>query len=169
MDAPSASDVGGLLPDADLPALEGEPLEGLLRRLDREADLWRQLSLRALSRAGWADRVGQLASVGAWLVCATSAVLAALRGLVGAERPLSAIALSTVSLAVVLLATAVVAWVGASVRRTQGALARAAIERADLAELRLQRLAVLLALRREDPAAFQRALLRLEGDARVAR
>jgi hypothetical protein len=167
-DAPSESELGSMLSEANLPELEGDPLEAIARRLDREADLWRELSLRALSRAAWADRVAQTAAVGAWLVCVTGALLGLLGVAFGGARSGYAIGLALASIGSVLAATGLVAWVSAGVRRTQGALAGAALERADLSELRLQRLGVVLALRREDPAMFHRALARLESDTRGA-
>jgi hypothetical protein len=165
-DAPSESELGSMLSEANLPELEGDPLEAIARRLDREADLWRELSLRALARAAWADRVAQTAAVGAWLVSVTGALLGLLGGALGGARSGYAIGLALASIGSVLAATGLVAWVSAGVRRTQGALAGAALERADLSELRLQRLGVVLALRREDPALFPRALARLESDTR---
>ncbi|MBL8681017.1 MAG: hypothetical protein JNK05_17680 [Myxococcales bacterium] len=165
-EAPGESEVGALLGDTDLPELAGDPLEAMARRLDREADLWRELSLRALARAAWADRVAQSAAVGAWLVTVATAALALFVALVGGGRSLLSVALVVAAIAGVLAGTAIVAWVSHGVRRTQGALAGAASERAELAELRLQRLGVVLALRNEDVALFHRALARLESDTR---
>lgn len=165
-EAPSDSEVGALIGGANLPELEGDPLDALARRLDREADLWRELSLRALARAAWADRVAQTAAVGAWLVTVATAVVGTVSALIGVARTWSASLTVLASLLSVLAGTALVAWVSAGVRRTQGALAGVAIERADLAELRLQRLAVVLALRTEDVSLYHRALARLEADTR---
>ncbi|MFO0556958.1 MAG: hypothetical protein U0269_02955 [Polyangiales bacterium] len=165
-EAPADTELGALLGEANLPELEGDPLEALARRLDREADLWRELSLRALARAAWADRVAQTAAVGAWLVTVATALVGLFSVLFGGPRSMQSILLVLASIACVLAGTGIVAWVSAGVRRTQGALAGAALERADLAELRLQRLAVVLALRHEDVSLFHRALARLESDTR---
>lgn len=165
-EAPADSEVGALLGEANLPELTGDPLEALARRLDREADLWRELSLRALARAAWSDRVAQTAAVGAWLVTVATALVGLFSVLFGGPRSMQSVLLVLASIACVLAGTGIVAWVSASVRRTQGALAGAALERADLAELRLQRLGVVLALRHEDVSLFHRALARLESDTR---
>jgi hypothetical protein len=165
-EAPTDSEVGALLGGADLPELQGDPLEAIARRLDREADLWRELSLRALARAAWADRVAQTAAVGAWLVTVVTAAVALVGALFGGARSTQSLLLVLASIGCVLAGTGIVAWVSAGVRRTQGALAGAALERADLAELRLQRLGVVLALRTEDVSLFHRALARLESDTR---
>jgi hypothetical protein len=165
-EAPMDSEVGALLGDADLPELQGDPLEAIARRLDREADLWRELSLRALARAAWADRVAQTAAVGAWLVTVVTTAVALFGALFGGARSTQSLVLVLASIGCVLAGTGIVAWVSAGVRRTQGALAGAALERADLAELRLQRLGVVLALRTEDVSLFHRALARLESDTR---
>jgi hypothetical protein len=165
-EAPGESEVGALLGEADLPELVGDPLEAMARRLDRESDLWRELSLRALARAAWADRVAQTAAVGAWLVTVATAALALFAALVGGGRSWHSVLLVVASIASVLAGTGIVSWVSAGVRRTQGALAGAASERAELAELRLHRLGVVLALRHEDVSLFHRALARLESDTR---
>lgn len=165
-EAPGDSEVGALLGETDLPELVGDPLEAMARRLDREADLWRELSLRALARAAWADRVAQSAAVGAWLVTVGTAVFALFAALVGGGRSIHSVLVVVSAITGVLAGTALVAWVSAGVRRTQGALAGAASERAELAELRLQRLGVVLALRNEDIGLFHRALARLESDTR---
>ena len=56
-------------------------------------------------------------------------------------------------------------WIGNSIKRTQRESVKEALSRADLAELRLHRLAVVLAWKKTEPAAFREALARLEKDA----
>lgn len=164
--APRESELTSLMSGADLPELEGDSLVAIARRLDREADLWRQISLAALSRAGWSDRVAQTAAVGAWLVSIAAAILGLIGLVLGAGKTLGNSALALASVLGVTLGALVVAWVSGGVRRTQGALAAAALDRADLAEQRLQRVGVILTLRGEDVRLYREALARLEQDTR---
>lgn len=160
--APQESELSSLMSGADLPELEGDSLVAIARRLDREADLWRQVSLAALSRAGWADRVAQTAAIGAWLVSIATALLSLAGLVIGAGKTIGNSVLALASVLAVTLGAVVVAWVSGGVRRTQGALAAAALDRADLAEQRLQRVGVILTLRTEDVRLYRDALARLE-------
>jgi hypothetical protein len=164
--APPESELSSLIGSANLPELEGDSLVAIARRLDREADLWRQVSLASLSRAGWADRVAQIAAIGAWLVSIATAFLSLAGFVFGAGKSLGNSLLALASVLAVTLGAVVVAWVSGGVRRTQGALAAAALDRADAAERRLQRVGIILTLRAEDQRLFQDALARFEHDTR---
>jgi hypothetical protein len=59
---------------------------------------------------------------------------------------------------------ALVTWISGNMRRGQRELARDAMLRADLAELRLHRIGVLTALLQMDPEAGRQSLVRLERD-----
>jgi len=163
-DAPQGTQLEGLLEGADLPSLAAEDaVAALALRLDREADFWRGLALRALARGQWADRVGlgvaTLAAIGG-AALAVVAGLGALFGAAGGSRALLVLS----GMAVLAVAAAVVAWVSSGIRRAQRELARDATAHADLAELRLHRVAILLALRKEGGEVARDALLRLERD-----
>jgi hypothetical protein len=163
--APAAGDVEGLLSSADLPELDSpDPLNALSRRLDREADLWRALALRALARAGWADRFTQATAVLAALGCVALAVVAAVSGLFAPGNPGARSLLLLTGGAVLVAGSTVVAWSAAGVRRAQHSIARDANRRADLAELRLHRIGAILATRQLVPEQLPEALARLEHD-----
>jgi len=163
--APAEGDVEGLLSSADLPDLDSpDPLSSLSRRLDREADLWRALALRALARAGWADRFTQAIAVLAALGCVALAVVAAVSGLFAPGNPGARSLLLLTGGAVLVAGSTVVAWTAAGVRRAQHTIARDANRRADLAELRLHRIGAILATRQLAPGQLPDALARLERD-----
>jgi hypothetical protein len=139
----------GLLGSADLPDVGAEDA----------------LAVRALARAAWVDRVAQLMAIFAALGALALAVVAALGALVGAGNA-GGRALQVLSaIAALVTAPAVMAWISAGIRRSQRETAREAMARADLAELRLHRVGVVLATRALGEGAFRDALLRLERDA----
>lgn len=158
---PAGAEVEGLLSQTDLPDLAGDdPLRGLAARLDREADLWRNLAFRELAQERWTNRIvqtiGVCVAVGAVAV-ATFAVFGALFNAHG-----------RVTLLVTAIAVLFVGALGATavmhgVRKSHREVIRAALSRADLAELRLHRIAVALATHAVDPT---RALEALERDTR---
>jgi hypothetical protein len=122
--APGAGDVEGLLSSADLPELDSpDPLSSLSRRLDREADLWRSLTLRALARAGWADRFTQAIAVLAALGCVALAVVAAVSALFAPGSPGARSLLLLTGGLVLVAGSAVVVWAAAGVRRAQQVIA----------------------------------------------
>jgi hypothetical protein len=163
--APAAGDVEGLLSSADLPELESpDPLSSLSRRLDREADLWRALALRALARAGWADRFTQAVAVLSAIGCVALAAVAAVSALFAAGSPGTRSLLLLTGGAVLCAGSAAVAWTAAGVRRAQHTIARDASRRGDLAELRLHRIGAILAIRQLAPEKLPQALERLEQD-----
>ncbi len=162
-DAPQSAQLEEMLRGADLPSLAAEDaVAALALRLDREADFWRGLALRALARGQWADRVGLGVATLAAIGGAALAVVAGLGALFGGAASRAVLVLA--GMAVLATAALVVAWASSGIRRAQRELARDATSHADLAELRLHRVAVLLALRKESPEAARDALLRLERD-----
>ena len=154
-----------LLERADLTELHGEaPLVSLAMRLDREADLWRGVALRQLERAAWA---GRLAVIGAAVGLLGEIALAAIggfRALFGGE--IAGAELLGASAAILALGMICAGWALARGRQSQLEIARSALMRADLAEVRLHRVAALLELRSVDPARYGEALGTLEADLR---
>lgn len=166
LDVPESASMEGLVGATDLPELgDGDALYDLGRRLDREADLFRGVALRAIARAQWADRI----ALGVALLCATGgaalAVVCGLGALFGSASAGARALLAFSSMGVLLLGALAVFLATLSTRNAQRTLAREALARADLAELRLSRVAALLALRVEDTVRFREALSRLERDA----
>lgn len=163
--AEAGSDLEGLLGEADLPEIgRDDPLAAMALRLDREADLWRRLAMRALARSRAADRVAYLAAGVALLGAVALGVVAGLGALFGVEDPGGRALLVATGVATVCAGAGCVVLLTRSVRRSQGEVRRAALARADLAELRLHRLGVVLALRDHDDDAARAALARLERD-----
>lgn len=172
LDDPTAAALATeVLKQSDLPELEAQaPLSSLALRLDRESDLWRGLALRQLARASWMERLAITSQVIAFGMVVALSAIAAFRALFAAS-PLSASGGSVallLAVGVLLLAIGSLALgtVTARVRRGQIEVAREALLRADLSELRLQRLAVLLELRGHDADAFRGALRQLESELR---
>jgi len=144
---------------AALPDVRAEdPIGDLAARLDREADFWRALAIRA-SRPG-APRAITLVAAALSLVGGAGLVgLGALGSLVGATATAPHLWAAAGGLAVgVALSVAACAWVDQVSRRT----AAEALGRATDAERRLARVAAILALRSADATAYKDALARLE-------
>ena len=163
--APPTGELESLFSGTDLPAIDpADPLGSLGRRLDTEADLWRALALRALARAGWADRFTQAMAVISAVGCVALATVAALGALFssGSAGPRSLLVLT--GCGVLVAGGVLVAAAASSVRKAQHLVARDATRRADLIELRLHRLSAVLATRELGPEPFARALERLEQD-----
>lgn len=149
LDAPEGTEVSELLGDTDLPELGGDddPLAALALRLDREADLMRNVALREMTRMAWSDRVAQTAAVVGALGNVGLAVVAVLGALVGGEHA-GGRALLLGTAAVIVLAGTITAWlVARSGSRRAMDLAREALARAERTELRLEKLALRLASR----------------------
>lgn len=144
---------------SDLPDVRGDdPIAELAARVDREADLWRSVAIRAM-RPGASRSI----VIGATLVGLSGglglAALGGLRGLFGTDASAGQLWAAAAALGLgVGLAIAAAAWLDRSASRA----AAEALARSDAAEKRLQRIAALLALRRADPGAFKDALERLE-------
>lgn len=162
---PHGSEVEGLIGRTDLPALAGDdPLLELAERLDREADLWRNLAFRELARTAWSSRLLVALAIVVLVADAALGGIAALGALFGAEAGARSVLVLTAA-GVVTAALGVVWLVVHGNRRTQAEVVKGALARADVAELRLHRLGVALAWRKADAAKYAEALARLEREA----
>jgi hypothetical protein len=164
---PTGTEVEGLISGTDLPSLDGdEPLRELAMRLDREADLWRNLAFRELARSVWMHKF--MVAVSLFVLLGEGALVAlASIGVIfgddGTRAPL------LVASALVLLTALGAFFAIVSVqRRTQNRVVENALRRADLAELRLHRVAFALAWEKVDRSRMGDALVRLERDAAQA-
>lgn len=160
-----------VLKQSDLPELEAQaPLISLGVRLDREADLWRGLALRQLARASWMERIAISSLVIAFGMVVALSAIAAFRALFASSAPASGGSMVALLLGVgvtlLTVGSVVIFVVTSRVRRGQVEVARESLLRADLSELRLQRVAVLLELRSHDPESFRSALRQLETEIR---
>lgn len=159
--APEGADLAPLLVATDLPELATSGALGSLgTRLDREADLYRNVALRELGRVAWIDRVTLTLIVVAFLgegAIATTATLSALAGAIEGRGGLFALAATILA-----VAGAGVAALVASSRRMHRALATEAIERSRAIEESLFQLAVVMEWRGTEAPLFQDALARLE-------
>jgi hypothetical protein len=165
LESPAAPELEALYENTNLPQLVAtDPINSLALRLDRESDLWRSLALRFLSRAAWADRITQGAGVLAGLGAVALAVIAGIGMLFGAGDVESRLGLMAGSLGALAVGAILVTWISGTIRRAQRDLAREAMLRADLAELRLHRVGALTALLQADPEAGKQALMRFERD-----
>lgn len=164
---PGGAELEGLLAGVDLPEIggEGDAVAGLALRLDREADFWRGLALRSLARAAWADRVAQIIAVLAGIGGLALAVIAGLGALFGASSEGGRAILILAAGAALVVACLLVNLVSARIRRAQREVVKDALARADLAELRLHRVSIVLAMRKLEGDHYGAALLRLEHDA----
>lgn len=166
LDAPAAADLSAPLDDANLPELAGDdPIESLALRLDREADLWRSVGLRELAQIGRIDRIGLVAAVLATLADLALAFVGGMTALFGAEGAAGRAMLLVAAGFVATGGAAVVGVFTTGIRNGHRARAALALSRADVAELRLHRVGIVLAVRKTDPAAYAGALERLERDA----
>ena len=154
---------------ADLPELSGDDaLASLAKRLDSEADFWRAVAMRQLARAAWTERIGV---TGALLLLVGGVVLAAIaafRALFATAGGASTAMLVGVGLGVLLVASIAVGQLSARLRRGQVEAVRDALVRADLAETRLHRIALLMEMRAAAREGYVAALAELEGDVRKA-
>ena len=170
-DPAAAAFASEVIKQSDLPEVDAQaPLSSLALRLDREADLWRGLAMRQIVRASWMERISVSTTVIAFGMGVTLSAIAAFRALF-ASSGLSAgwmVAL-LLGVGVIVLSAGCLAIqrVTTAVRRGQIDVARESLQRADLCELRLQRLAVLLELRGQDAASYRTALQQLESEIRA--
>jgi hypothetical protein len=154
---------------ADLPEIEGEdPLASTGLRLDREADLWRGVAMRQLARAAWMDRLAITSAVVVLIGEIVLASVAGFRALFASEAVSAVSVLLGVGALLLIAGTTVISRAAGRVRESQLEVARGALARADLAELRLHRLAALMELRKTDRDAYLAALRGLEADVRRA-
>jgi len=139
-----------------------DPLEPVARRLGQEAEMWRDLLARALARAAWADRVANVSALGTWITSVAASVFGVLTMLLGLERSQGTTLLAVGSVVSAVASAAVVAWVAGGVRRAQSELAATASARTADAERQLQRLGLVMALRREDRGLYRAAIAQVE-------
>jgi hypothetical protein len=164
----AASMPAELLAQADLPELSaGDALASLATRLDREADFWRVMSMRQLARAAWTERLGLAGAVALVVGGAILAGIAGFRALFAVESG-GTVPLVATGMGALLTAAIAVSLVVAHVRRGQLEAQREALHRADVAELRLHRIALLLTLRERAPDAFVAAVCALDVEVRAA-
>jgi hypothetical protein len=164
LEAPANADVAALINESNLPEIvEGDALASLAQRLDREADLWRNLAIRELAHVAWANRIAHLASSLAMVGVLVLAGIGAFESLFAPSNGRAA--LLGVSAAVLALGAGVATAASASVRRSQREVVRDALVRADLAELRLHRVAIAMAAVRAENAEARGAIARVERDA----
>ncbi len=164
LDAPANADVAALISESNLPEIMGDDALGsLARRLDREADLWRNLAIRELAHIAWANRIAHLASTLTMVGVLALAAIGAFQSWFAATGP-RALMLG-VSAGVLALGALVATAASASVRRSQREVVREALVRADVAELRLNRVAVAIAATRAESPEARDAIARLERDA----
>lgn len=162
----AATSIEGLISQTNLPALDGDdPLHDLATRLDREADLWRNLAFREMARMAWSARFITGVAVLVVLSDLALAAVAGLGALFGAEQAAGRSMLVGVAAVVVTLALAVVPAIALASKRSQRELVQSALSRADVAELRLHRVGIALAYKRTDETRYMEALTRLERDA----
>ncbi len=166
---PTAEAASEILAQADLPEISAQdPLLSLALRLDREADLYRGVAMRQLARAAWMDRLGAIASVVCLVGVVVLASIAAFRALFALGDAISAIMLLGVAALLLLMGVFAVGRATSRIRGSQTQAAREALLRADLAEARLHRIAMVLALRESDEEAYNATLRVLEADTRSA-
>ena len=151
-----------LLPGAPSAALVGEdPLVALSARLAAESDFWRRLALRSLSRAVIADRAGYVVATLHVIGGLGLAVVSGLGAVFSGEHAAGKSGLLLVGALAVLCGGGIAFAFTHVIRRGQRDTASAAFVRADQIELRLQRLALAIALRGSDADAFRAALGRV--------
>jgi len=142
----------------------GHAPEGGGVRLDREADLYRNVALRELGRVAWIDRLTLIVTVVAFVGEAAIAAAVAFTAIVGAlEGRGSMFALAAIILGA---APAGVAAIVASSRRLHRDLADDALARSRSIEDRIFQLGLVMEWRTTEAPLFQDALARLEGRTR---
>jgi hypothetical protein len=137
-------------------------------RLDREADFWRGLAMRELTRAAWMDRLSISSTVVLLVGVLILASIAAFRALVASDAAIHVTILLGVSALLLVLGAITIQRATTKVRQGQLEVARDALVRSDLAESRLHRLAALIEMRTSDPEGYRTALRELEADMRGA-
>jgi hypothetical protein len=156
-----------LLSQADLPELAAsDALASLAKRLDSEADFWRSVAMRQLARAAWTERLGVTGSLLLLVGGVLLAAIAAFRALFASEGGTATAMLLGVGIGVLLVAALVVGRLLSKVRQGQTEAVKDALVRADLAEVRLHRIALLMELRANGKDGFTSALAALESDVR---
>lgn len=169
LDDPAKSLAAEMLEQAKLPEIAGEDsLASLGIRLDREADFWRGLALRQLSRAAWMERLSISSTVVLLIGVILLASIGAFRALVASDAAIHVSILLGASALLLVLGAITMQRATSKVRQGQLDVAREALERSDLSESRLHRLAALMEMRASDPEGYRKALHELESDMRGA-
>lgn len=169
LDDPAKSLGHEMLEQADLPEIAGDdPLISLGIRLDREADFWRGVAMRQLTRAAWMDRLAISSTVVLLVGVVVLASISAFRALVASEAAVQVTILLGVSALLLVIGAATIQRATAKVRQGQLDVARDGLARSDLAEARLHRLAALMEMRAADQEGYRTALRELESDMRGA-
>ncbi|MBK9259063.1 MAG: hypothetical protein IPM54_04435 [Polyangiaceae bacterium] len=169
LDDPATSQANELVEKANLPEISGEaPLVSLSIRLDREADFWRGISMRQLSRAAWMDRLSITSNVVLLIGIVVLSAIAAFRAMFASDAALHVSALLGVAALLLVMGSLTIQRATAKVRQGQLDVMREALARSDLAEARIHRLAALIEMRVTDPEQYRTALRELEGDMRGA-
>ena len=164
----SAAIPAELLSQADLPDIaQDDALASLARRLDREADFWRGVAMRQLARAAWTERIGVTGSLLLLVGGVVLAAIAAFRALFASEGGSATAMLLGVGIGVLLVASIAVGRLLARLRQGQMEAVKDALARADLSEMRLHRIALLMELRSAAKDGYVAALEGLEADVRT--
>lgn len=167
LDDPAKSLGNDLLDQANLPEIESDnPLVSLGARLDREADFWRGVAMRQLTRAAWMDRLSVSGTVVLLVGVVVLASIAAFRALVASDAAVQVTILLGVAALFLLIGAATIQRATTKVRQGQLEVARDALMRSDLAESRLHRLAAIIEMRTSDQEGYRTALRELESDMR---
>lgn len=167
LDDPGKNAAPEMHEQANLPEItRDDPLISLGARLDREADFWRGVAMRQLSRVAWMDRLSISSTVVLLIGVVVLASIGAFRALVASEAAVYVTALLGASTLLLILGAATIQRATAKVRQGQLEVTREALARSDLAEARLHRLAAILEMRASDQEGYRTALRELESDMR---
>jgi hypothetical protein len=159
---PEGAELAPLLAATDLPELPSEgPLGSIGVRLDREADLLRNVALRELARVGWMERISLMVIIAAVVSEIVVAGCATLSAMMGSDGRAGLFALAALILAGAAGGTT---FVIAKSRAAHRALAAESLSRARKVEERIFRLALVMEWRLAGPELYQDALARLERD-----
>jgi len=169
LDDPATSQANELVEKANLPEISGDaPLVSLSTRLDREADFWRGISMRQLSRAAWMDRLSISGNVVLLVGIIVLSAISAFRAMFASDAALHVSVLLGVAALLLVMGSITIQRATVKVRQGQLDVMREALARSDLSEARIHRLAALIEMRTSDPEGYRTALRELESDMRGA-
>ncbi len=167
LDDPAKALANEMVEQANLPEIEGDaPLVSLGIRIDREADFWRGLAMRQLSRSAWMDRLSISSTVVLLIGIIVLSAISAFRAMFASDAALHVSALLGIAALFLVIGGIVIQRATTKLRQGQLDVAREALARSDLAEARLHRLAALIEMRSADPDGYKTALRCLESDMR---
>ncbi len=162
---PAGALLDELIEKTDLPELrDGDALIEVAARLDREADLWRNLAMRSLAQITWVGKVTRVIGFCIVGVDLSLGVFGAFLAMFGGSGAFGRALLLALAAGIATVGAGAVAALIHGTTRTQRDVARSALARADVAEARLQRVGIALAWRGGDARLYQDALVRLERD-----